>query len=199
MAEFGEKRDAAPVGNELLKEISSQAETAVTELLQVAKLQSKDIVVLGASSSEILGQKIGSYSSLQVAQAVFQPIYLLCKERGLFLAVQCCEHLNRALILEQDALTFHRYEPVNVVPQPHAGGAFAVTAYQTFAQPAAVEEIQASAGLDIGQTFIGMHMKPVAVPVRGSVHHIGNAVLSLCRSRPKYIGGPRADYDPKLF
>lgn len=174
-----------------------QAATAAAELCQAAKLQAGDIMVVGCSSSEVSGSKIGTDSNIDVAGAVFSGIYDVLKERGIFLAAQCCEHLNRAIIIEREAVK--GCEIVNVVPQPKAGGSFATTAYKTFKHPVAVEEIRADAGLDIGGTLIGMHLKKVAVPVRLSIDHIGEAILLCARVRPKFIGGVRAVYDENLL
>lgn len=174
-------------------ELYNQAKQAVTELCETAKLKKGDIVVVGCSSSEVAGGTIGKNSSLETAEAVFQGIYDVLSSKGIYLAAQCCEHLNRAIIVEREAVPFA--EVVNVVPQPKAGGSFATTAYRTFKNPIAVEEIKADAGLDIGGTLIGMHLKRVAVPVRLSVDHIGNAILLAARTRPKFIGGCRAVYD----
>lgn len=176
-----------------LEEIRSQAQRAALELCETAKLKSGDIMVVGCSSSEIAGGVIGKNSSLESAQAVFEGIYPVLCERGIFLAAQCCEHLNRAIITERAAVP--NCEPVNVVPQPKAGGSFATTAYKAFTNPVALEEIKADAGLDIGGTLIGMHLKKVAVPVRLGIDHIGNAILLAARTRPKFIGGCRAVYD----
>ncbi len=175
--------------------IQQQAESAVSELLASAKLHPGDLVVVGCSSSEVGGSKIGSNSSTDIADAIFSVIWSVLKRNNLYLAAQCCEHLNRALIMERAAAEKFGYEPVNVVPQPKAGGSFATAAYREFDDPVAVEHIQASAGLDIGDTFIGMHLKPVAVPVRLSVNSIGEAHLTCARTRPKFIGGVRAHYD----
>ena len=131
---------------------------------------------------------------MEAAQAAFAGIYPVLKEHGIHLAVQCCEHLNRALILEQDVAEQRGYEIVNVMPQPHAGGSFAVTAWNAFSNPVAVETIAAEAGIDIGGTLIGMHLRRVAVPVRTSEKQIGEAIVLCARTRPKYIGGPRAIY-----
>lgn len=180
---------------EFLDKIKSEAESAVKALIDVAKPQKEDILVIGCSSSEVLGEKIGTNSSLDVAKALFKGIYPIIKENGLYLAVQCCEHLNRALIIEKAASDKYGYEVVNVVPQPKAGGSFATTAYENFDCPVAVEKISASLGLDIGNTLIGMHLKSVAVPVRLEVKKIGNAPLVCARTRPKFIGGVRAAYD----
>lgn len=180
---------------EFLDKIKSEAESAVKAIIDVAKPQKEDILVIGCSSSEVLGEKIGTNSSLDVAKALFKGIYPIIKENGLYLAVQCCEHLNRALIIEKAASDKYGYEVVNVVPQPKAGGSFATTAYENFDCPVAVEKISASLGLDIGNTLIGMHLKSVAVPVRIEVKKIGNAPLVCARTRPKFIGGVRAAYD----
>ena len=134
-------------------------------------------------------------SSLEAAQAVFAGIYPALQERGIWLAAQCCEHLNRALVLERDCARQYGYDPVCVIPQPKAGGSFATTAWKSFTAPVAVEHIRAHAGLDIGGTMIGMHLRDVAVPVRLSLDHIGQAILLCARTRPKLIGGSRAVYE----
>ena len=175
-------------------EITSQARTVVTELLEQAKLRPGNLFVVGCSSSEMVGKRIGKGSSMEAAQAAFQGIYPLLQERGIHLAVQCCEHLNRALILERSVAEARGYEIVNVMPQPHAGGSMAVTAWNAFEDPVAVETIVADAGMDIGGTLIGMHLRRVAVPVRTSLNHIGEAIVLCARTRAKYIGGPRAVY-----
>jgi len=178
----------------MYEDITIQAQTVVTELLDQANLKPGALFVVGCSSSEIVGQRIGKGSSMDAAQAAFQGIYPVLQERGIHLAVQCCEHLNRALIMERDAAERKGYEIVNVMPQPHAGGSFAVTAWNAFEDPVAVETIQADAGIDIGGTLIGMHLRRVVVPVRTSLNHIGEAIVLCARTRPKYIGGPRAVY-----
>lgn len=178
-----------------LEIIRGQAEQAVKELLEAARLAPGELFVVGCSSSEVAGHKIGSFSSVEVAQAVFEGVYPALKERGIYLCAQCCEHLNRAIILEREAADKYGLEPVNVVPQPKAGGAFATTAYARLARPAAVEEVRAAAGIDIGGTLIGMHLRRVAVPVRLSVKKIGEAPILCARTRPKFIGGERACYD----
>lgn len=178
----------------MYEEITEQARRAITELLEQAKLRPGALLVIGCSSSEMVGSHIGKGSSEEAAKAAFEGIYPVLKERGIFLAVQCCEHLNRALILEREVAELRGYEIVNVKPQPKAGGWFAVTAWDTFSDPVAVEEIRADAGMDIGGTLIGMHLKTVAVPVRTSVSKIGEAIVLFARTRPKYIGGPRAVY-----
>ena len=181
----------------MFEEIRSQAARAAEDICEIARLESGDILVVGCSSSEVCGSKIGSDSSPEAAEAIFDGIMSVLKPRGIYLAAQCCEHLNRAIIVEREALP--HAEIVNVVPQPKAGGSFATAAYRHFARPIAVEEIRADAGLDIGGTLIGMHLKKVAVPVRLSLNHIGEAILLAARTRPKCIGGIRARYDDNLM
>lgn len=176
------------------KQIARQARQAAVELLAVANLHKGDVFVVGCSSSEIVGGHIGHDSSLEAAQAVYEGIAPVLAERGIWLAAQCCEHLNRALIVEREAARAYGWEEVCVVPRPHAGGSWATTCWKRFADPVAVEEIRAHAGLDIGGTLIGMHLRRVAVPVRLSLDHIGQAILLCARTRPKLIGGERAKY-----
>lgn len=179
---------------ETLKE---QAKNIALEICDEAKLTKGQILVVGCSSSEVCGDKIGTNSNLQVAEAVFEGIYEVVKKKGIYLAAQCCEHLNRAIIVERDAVPFS--EIVNVVPQPKAGGSFGTTAYKTFEHPVAVEEIRADAGIDIGGTLIGMHIRKVAVPVKLKNNKIGEANVIAARTRPKFIGGGRAHYDENLM
>lgn len=182
----------------MLEEIKKQAADVAAELLEAAHLKERDLIVVGCSSSEIADYRIGSHSSEEIGAAVFSAIYQVMSARGIYVAAQCCEHLNRALILEEEAARLYGYEPVNVVPQLKAGGSFATAAYKTFRQPTAVEQIRASAGIDIGDTLIGMHLKPVAVPVRTATKYVGAARIVCARTRPKFIGGERAHYDHDL-
>lgn len=174
--------------------ITGQARQAVTELLEAAKLRPGQLFVVGCSSSEMVGARIGKGSSMEAAQAAFAGIYPVLQEHGIELAVQCCEHLNRALVVEREVAEKRGFEIVNAIPQPHAGGSFAVTAWANFRDPVLVETIVADAGLDIGGTLIGMHLRRVAVPVRLSLKQIGEANILCARTRPKYIGGSRAVY-----
>ena len=185
----------------MYEELTAQAKQAVTELLDVAKLKPGKLFVIGCSSSEMVGARIGKGSSLEAAQAAFAGIYPVLQERGIELAVQCCEHLNRALIVERAVAEQFGLEEVNVVPQPKAGGSFGTTAYKRFDDPVAVESLKqsASAGMDIGGTLIGMHIKPVVVPLRIETKKIGEAVLLCARRRPKFVGGSRAVYNEKLL
>lgn len=183
----------------MLEEIKEQTREIVTELLETARMEPEQILVVGCSSSEIASYRIGSHSSEEIGQAVFDVIYEETSARGIYLAAQCCEHLNRALILETEAAEKYGYEPVNVMPQPKAGGSFATAAWQAFADPVAVEHIAAHAGMDIGDTLIGMHLKDVAVPVRLSIRQIGEAHLVCARTRRKFVGGVRAVYDERYL
>ena len=182
-----------------LEEVKEEAGRATEQLLLQAKTEPGDILIVGCSSSEIVGERIGTFSSVETAQAVFEGIYEITQAHGLFLAAQCCEHLNRALILEKEAAVKYGYPMVNVVPQPKAGGSFATAAYKAFEHPVAVEHIQAAAGMDIGDTLIGMHLRDVAVPVRLRTGQIGDAHVVCARTRPKFIGGGRAVYDEELM
>ena len=184
-----------PVTEQFETEKKQAYETAA-ELCDRAGLKPGQILVVGCSSSEICGERIGSNSSVDAAAAVFEGISEALRERGIFLAAQCCEHLNRAVVAERAAVP--GYEIVNAVPQPKAGGSFAATAYRRFADPVVVEEIRADAGLDIGDTLIGMHLKKVAVPVRLEHRTIGKAHIAAARTRPKFIGGARAVYDEAI-
>lgn len=181
----------------MYEDIYGQARQACLELCEKAGLKKGDIMVVGCSTSEVCGSRIGTGSNMDVAGALFRGIYEVLSEKGIWLAAQCCEHLNRAIIVEREAV--RESEIVNVVPQPKAGGSFATTAYRSFKDPVAVEEIKANAGIDIGGTLIGMHIRKVAVPVRLSIDHIGEAVIICARTRPKFVGGARAVYDEKLL
>ena len=175
-------------------EITAQARQAVEELLAQANLRRGDVFVVGCSSSEIVDGHIGHDSSMEAAAAVYDGIAPVLAQRGIWLAAQCCEHLNRAIILERQAAEAYGWEEVCVVPRPHAGGSWATTCWKHMEHPVAVEAIRAHAGMDIGGTLIGMHLRAVAVPVRLSLDHIGHAILLCARTRPKLIGGERAKY-----
>lgn len=177
-----------------LEEIRKQVCLAAGELLEAAALKPGQILVVGCSSSEIAAHQIGSYSSEEIGQTVYEALMEVLAPKHIYLAAQCCEHLNRALIIEEEAAEKYSLEMVNVVPQLKAGGSFATAAYAGMKCPTAVEQIQAHAGMDIGDTFIGMHLRSVAVPVRVSVREIGSAHLTCARTRLKFIGGERAKY-----
>jgi len=175
--------------------IQAQGYELTKELIAASGIKEGQILVVGCSSSEIVGEKIGSFSSLEVAEALYGGMENAAKEANIFIAAQCCEHLNRALIMEEAAANQYFYEEVNVVPQPKAGGSFATAAYKHMNHPVAVEHIKAHAGMDIGDTLIGMHLRDVAVPVRLSSAKIGEAHVVCARTRAKFIGGVRAVYD----
>ena len=181
---------------ELFWQVQSEAAKAAQQLLDTAHLHQGQIVVVGCSTSEVVGRRVGSWSTPEVAQAIFNGLNSVFAPQGIYIAAQCCEHLNRALIVEHEAVP--DAEIVNVKPQPKAGSSFATAAYNSFRHPVALEEIHADAGLDIGGTLIGMHLKKVAVPVRLDQDHIGSAIVLAARVRPKFIGGERAIYDETL-
>ena len=188
--------------NPQLGQIRKQAQQAVAELCDAAHLRPGALFVVGCSSSEVLGERIGTHTSMDGAGALYEGIASELKERGVFLAAQCCEHLNRALVVERTVLERYDLEQVNAIPQPnHAGGAFASVTWNRMADPVLVESIsaRADAGIDIGGTLIGMHIHPVVVPVRISIDRIGEASILCARRRPKYVGGQRAIYDEALL
>lgn len=187
------------MSREEMEAIGKQAYAAAKEIIEAAGLKAGTLFVAGCSTSEVGGSKIGSASSPELAEFVFGGIYRAVQEKGVFLAAQCCEHLNRALILEEEAAEKRNLERVNVIPRPKAGGSFATMAWSHFKNPVAVEHVKADAGMDIGDTLIGMHLKDVAVPVRISVKEIGEANVVCARTRAKYIGGCRAEYDERLL
>ena len=171
------------------------------EFIEKAKLKKGQLFIVGCSTSEVLGEKIGTASSYSTAGALFQGIYRAAKEAELFLCTQCCEHLNRAVITEREAALAHGFMPylVNVIPKEKAGGSFSTVAYESFTDPVALEKVRADGGIDIGDTFIGMHLKEVAVPLRLSKNALGEAHLTAARVRPKFVGGSRAVYDESLL
>ena len=182
-----------PIDN--FDEIKKAAKEAAEELCTVAELRKGDIFVVGCSSSEIMGEKIGAHSAYEAARAVFEGIYPVLCDKGIYLAAQCCEHLNRAIIIERECADKYGYDEVSVKPQPKAGGSFATVTFESLCDAVAVEHIKAKAGIDIGGTLIGMHLREVAVPVRLCIKKIGEANILCARTRPKYIGGPRAIYE----
>ena len=177
--------------------IYEQTKASIEELCEKARLREGNIVVIGCSTSEVVGAKIGTNSNPDIAGEIFRGLYDYAKSKGIFLAIQCCEHLNRAIVTERKAAPFG--EQVNVVPQPKAGGSLATQAYANFDDPVVLEEIKADAGLDIGFTLIGMHLKKVAVPLRLENNTIGEAMVLAARTRPKFIGGTRAVYNEEML
>lgn len=183
-------------GKPRMKEIMEQAKQLARELIEQARLKSKDIVIIGCSTSEVAGKRIGSNSDEETAVVLFQAFQEVFESCNIFMAVQCCEHLNRAIVTEREAAK--DMEEVSVIPQIKAGGAMAYTAFRRMKNPVVIEEIRADAGIDIGGTLIGMHLKKVAVPLRLSVKKIGEATVLTARTRAKLIGGSRAVYAPDL-
>lgn len=183
---------------EHLEEIRAQLQSVLEELYAASHLEQGDILVIGCSSSEVAGSRIGTCSSEEIGECLFRTAYEFCRERGVYVACQCCEHLNRSLIVEKACMKEHRLTRVNVVPQLKAGGSLATAAYRNMLEPVAVEQLKAQAGIDIGDTLIGMHLAAVAVPVRTSRRTIGQAHVVCARTRAKYVGGSRAAYDESL-
>ncbi|MCL2827956.1 MAG: TIGR01440 family protein [Oscillospiraceae bacterium] len=177
-----------------LQKIQTETTQAVQALLAEANLRPGDLFVVGCSTSEVAGEHIGRAGSLEIAAAIFDGLYPALQAGGIALAVQCCEHLNRALVVECATAERAGLEIVSAVPYPEAGGAFAAVAWNRFSDPVLAERIEARAGMDIGGTLIGMHLAPVAVPVRLPIRSIGKAHLICARSRPKRIGGQRTKY-----
>ncbi len=193
MAENYRGADAS-VSADFADEIKKSAEAAIKEILEATDLKKGNIFVVGCSSSEILGSKIGKGSSFEAARIVYDVIAPMLKEKGIYLAAQCCEHLNRAVVIDAACAEKYGYEPVSVKPQPKAGGSFATITFESNENAVVVEQIKAHAGIDIGGTLIGMHLRQVAVPLRTSVSRIGEANIICAYTRPKYIGGSRAVY-----
>jgi uncharacterized protein (TIGR01440 family) len=177
-----------------MQTVGQDVETNLRELVQVGWLKAGQVLVIGTSTSEVLGHRIGTFGTLQAAEPIYQAAAKVADEFGLFLAFQCCEHLNRALVVEEDILSRYLLEPVSAIPTPRAGGSMASYAFRQFKRPVLVETIQAHAGIDIGDTLIGMHLRRVAVPVRPPIRTIGHAHVTMALTRPKLIGGARAVY-----
>ena len=185
---------------ELIEMIRNDAADVIKEVIEKGKLKEGQLFVIGCSSSETIGEHMGTASSRDAAEAIYEAVSNELNKTGVDLAVQCCEHLNRAVVVEREVAERFGFEEVNVVPQPHAGGAFAVKAYSSFKDPVVVESIEAraDAGIDIGGVMIGMHIHPVVVPLRLEHRNIGKAIVVAARRRPKYVGGIRAVYNDEL-
>lgn len=177
-----------------IEAIKENTRLAILGLLEVANLEPGQVFVVGCSTSEVAGEHIGKAGSKEIAQAILNEALPLLKDKGIYFAAQCCEHLNRAIVIEKEAARKYGWEQVMAVPHERAGGSLATVAYQKLKEPILVETIQGHAGMDIGDTFIGMHLRPVVVPVRLPIKEIGKAHLTLARTRPKLIGGERARY-----
>ncbi len=191
-SQTGNEKPASP-----LFEIAEQTRKIIESLLERQPQKKGSVFVIGCSTSEIAGGKIGKDSVPEIGKAVFDSARKTLEEKGVFLACQCCEHLNRALVVERECAEKYSLEEVCVVPWTHGGGSFAAAAYSGFKDAVVVEHVKASAGIDIGNTLIGMHLKEVAVPVRPEPKFIGSAYVTAAFSRPKLIGGERARYTPE--
>lgn len=178
----------------LSDELAKVWESILDAFFQKANLRAQQILVIGCSTSEVMGHRIGQGSSLEIAEVLLPPLLERVNRQGIFLAVQGCEHLNRALVVEEACLNHYGLEEVTVLPSQHAGGAMTVKAWEKFSSPVMIERIQGHAGIDVGDTFIGMHLRPVVIPIRIHIKELGQAHLTLARTRPRLIGGPRAVY-----
>jgi len=177
-----------------LAEVKKQAQAVFAEYLTKTSIKEGQIIVIGCSTSEVKGGHIGKEGNSSVAEAIYQAIAPLAAEKKIYLAFQCCEHLNRALVIEQEAAEKYNLTEVSAVPYPHAGGSMAAWAYRAMQDAVLVESVAAHGGIDIGETLIGMHLKAVAVPLRLDNRHIGQARINAAFTRPKLIGGNRAKY-----
>lgn len=175
--------------------IQNEIALLLSELEQQVELKPKQLFVVGCSTSEVLGSKIGTAGAMEVAEVLYKELNQFAQKHNIYLAFQGCEHINRALTLEYEAAEKYGYEPVTVVPVKKAGGSMSAYAYTQLRQPVVIEHIRAHAGIDIGQTLIGMHLKEVAIPLRTPVKQIGEAIVTVAKTRPKLIGGPRAIYE----
>jgi uncharacterized protein (TIGR01440 family) len=179
----------------MIQEWEKELETVLTEFQEQASLTAGQLLVVGCSTSEVIGEKIGTSGTVEVAEMIFRTFRKFQQEIGVQLAFQCCEHLNRALVIEKAVAVERSLDEVTVVPVRTAGGAMATYAFEHFDDAVVVEFLKADAGIDIGHTLIGMHLKHVAVPVRIGQKTVGQAYITLAKTRPKLIGGARAVYE----
>lgn len=177
-----------------LQQVQSQLSQLLNELEQQVRFTPKQLFVIGCSTSEIAGSKIGTSGAIEIAEVLFEELSKFAKKHHLYLVFQGCEHINRALTMEAEAAQYYSLEPVTVIPVKHAGGSMSAYAYTKFEDPVVVEHVRAHGGIDIGQTLIGMHLKEVAIPIRTGIRQIGEAIVTIATTRPKLIGGPRAVY-----
>ncbi len=178
----------------MYEDIRNELKLAAEELCENAKLKAGDLVAIGCSARQVMGGKIGTSSVAELGAAIYGALSEVFSAKGIYIAAQCCEHLNRALVIEKECAEKYFLERVSVIPQPKAGGSFATATYKKMKEPVLVEHIKAHAGIDVGGTLIGMHLRDVAVPVRLSVTKIGEASIICAYTRPKFIGGERAVY-----
>lgn len=189
----GENRKTAN-SNIDLSQLKDQLQTVLDDLQAVASLSVGKTLVIGCSTSEVIGERIGTSGTDEVAQSLFEVLNNFKEQTGVHLAFQCCEHLNRALVVEEETVIAKGLEQVSVIPVRKAGGAMATYAFRSLKNAQVVEFIKADAGIDIGDTLIGMHLKHVAVPVRSRIKEVGHAHVTIALTRPKLIGGQRAVY-----
>ena len=183
---------------EAIKLWKHQLEQLLSEMAEQVSFMQNGLFVVGCSTSEVVGKRIGTAGAFEIGEALYEPLTAFANHHNLFLAFQGCEHINRALTIERQAAEKYNLEPVSVIPVPTAGGSMSAYAYTKMKDPVVVEELQAHAGIDIGQTFIGMHLKPVAIPIRTSINKIGDAIVTMATTRPKLIGGERSIYTINL-
>lgn len=183
------------IDESLQQEIESTLHKAVAALVEAGNIQAGGLIVLGCSTSEVAGARIGKGSVPELGQVIAHAMLQACHTHGLEAAFQCCEHLNRAIVMEQRVLSARGLTQVRAIPQPKAGGSVPAAAWKLLAQPALAVSVQADAGIDIGDTLVGMHIRPVAVPLRMEENHIGHANLVIAYSRLPFIGGSRAVYE----
>jgi uncharacterized protein (TIGR01440 family) len=179
----------------MIEEWEAQLAAILAEFQEQASLKKGQLLVVGCSTSEVIGEKIGTAGTFEVAAMIFRQMKKFQEETGIELAFQCCEHLNRALVVEKSTAERRHFDEVSVAPVRKAGGAMATFAYRNSNEPTMVEFVKADAGIDIGLTLIGMHLKHVAVPVRVKQKTVGQAIVTLAKTRPKLIGGARAVYE----
>jgi uncharacterized protein (TIGR01440 family) len=177
-----------------LESIKEATEEVLLELLEHARIQADQFVVIGCSTSEVMGEQIGRAGAPEVAERIFLAISEVRAKHPFIPVFQCCEHLNRALVLEREIQMNFSLDEVSVVPVANAGGSMAAYAFEHLSNACVVESIKAHAAIDIGDTLIGMHLRPVAVPFRTKKRNIGYAHLNTAYTRPKLIGGARAVY-----
>lgn len=180
---------------DIKEQVRQDMEAISGEWLASGHLSEGDLFVVGCSTSEIAGERIGTSGSEEIASVLFEELEKLQSETGISIAFQCCEHLNRALVVEKETFQRHGLNDVSAIPVPRAGGSMASFAYKHMKNPVVVEAVNADCGTDIGETMIGMHLKPVAVPLRFDQRMVGNARVTAAQTRPKLIGGKRAVYD----
>lgn len=173
---------------------TEELKQVLSEFQSQINIKPNQIMVVGCSTSEIIGERIGSSGSSQVAEILYKELDEFAKETGIQLVFQCCEHLNRAIVVEREIQERLQLDEVTAVPKPKAGGSMAAHAYLHMRNPCLVEHIKADFGIDIGDTLIGMHLKHVAVPIRVSIKKVGHAHINLAKTRPKLIGGERTVY-----